>query len=99
LETTKEKNIEKLQVFGDSKMVIVWASEKISIQNPSMATIVRDIKLNYRAFGRLSFHHILWELNTKANELSKEALELPNGAFGYYEFMDGTGIEALEFHL
>jgi len=47
----------------------------------------------------LSFHHILREFNTKANELSKEALELQNGAFGFYKFFEGQEIEAMEFHL
>jgi hypothetical protein len=31
--------------------------------------------------------------------MSKEALLLPVGAFGYYEFMDGEDIEAMEFRL
>jgi hypothetical protein len=39
------------------------------------------------------------ELNTKVDELSTEALELPNGAFGYYEFMDGIETKAMEFRL
>jgi hypothetical protein len=34
----------------------------------------------------ISFNHILCELNVKADELSKEALSLPVGAMGLYEF-------------
>jgi hypothetical protein len=37
------------------------------------------------------------ELNTKEDELSKEALLLPVGVFGYYEFLEGEEIEAMEF--
>jgi hypothetical protein len=41
----------------------------------------------------------LRELNFKVDELSKEALSLPTGAFGYYEFMDGEETKAMEFRL
>jgi hypothetical protein len=47
----------------------------------------------------LSFQHILRELNVKADELSKEALQLQRGAFGYYEYFEGTETEAMEFRL
>jgi hypothetical protein len=33
LETTKKKDIRKLQVMGDSKLVIDWAKGKFSFQN------------------------------------------------------------------
>lgn len=99
LEAEKEKNVTKLQVFGYSKMAIDWANGKISMQNPNLATIMRDIKLNFRAFEQLTFHHILRELNTKADELSKEALELPNGPFSFYEFHEGIESESMEFQL
>jgi hypothetical protein len=39
------------------------------------------------------------ELNSKADELFKETLELQNGTFGFYEYFDGTETEAMEFHL
>lgn len=41
---------------------------------------------NSRAFDWLSFHHILREYNSNVDELSKEVLELQNGAFGFYKF-------------
>jgi ribonuclease HI len=99
LETTKEKNLTKLQVFGDSKLVIDWARGLNNIQNPRLASILRDIKLTFRDFEWNSFQHILRELNTKADGLSKEALQLQKGAFGFYEFFEGTETEAMEFRL
>jgi ribonuclease HI len=72
LETAKEKNMTKLQVFGDSKLVIDWERGQNNIQNPRLASILRDIKLTFRNFEWLSFQHILRELNTKADELSKK---------------------------
>jgi hypothetical protein len=47
----------------------------------------------------LSFHHILRELNAKVDEISKEALQLKRGAFGHYEYFDGTETKAMEFRV
>jgi hypothetical protein len=79
--------------------VIDWAQGKISIQNINLSTVMRDVRLTYQSFEWLSFHHILRELNSKADELSKEALQLQRGAFRYYEYFDGTETEAMEFRL
>jgi ribonuclease HI len=81
LETTKKKDIRKLQVMGDSKLVIDWAKGKISFQNINLANILRDMRLSFQSFDWLSFQHILRELNVKAYELSKEDLQLQRGAF------------------
>ena len=64
-----------------------------------LAPLFNDIKLAYQSFKWLSFSHILRKLNGKVNELSKEALSLPPGAFGLYEFIDGEEIKAMEFHV
>jgi len=76
LKKTKQKDIRKLQVMGDSKLVIDWAKGKFFIQNITLANILRDIRLSFQSFDWLSFQHILRELNVKVDELSKEALQL-----------------------
>jgi hypothetical protein len=58
---------------------------------------MREIQLAFQSFECLSFHHILRELNNKADKLSKEALQLQRGSFDFYEYFDGTKIEAMEF--
>jgi hypothetical protein len=77
-------------VFNESKLVIDWERGQNNILNPRLASILRDIKLTFKNFECLSFQHILRELNTKENELSKEALQLQKGAFGFYEFFKGA---------
>lgn len=99
LETAKQKDVRKLQVLGDSKLVIDWAKWKISIQNINLANIMRDIRLSFQSFDWLSFQHILRELYVKADKLSKEVLQLQRGAFGYYKYFEGTETEAMEFRL
>jgi ribonuclease HI len=66
LETTKEKNVSKLQVMGDSKLVIDWANGKIFVQDIRTQNILRDIKLACHSFEWISFLHILRELNIKS---------------------------------
>jgi hypothetical protein len=43
------------------------------------------------------FHHVLRELNVKADELSKEALLLPSAACGVYEYINGEETKEMEF--
>jgi len=78
-------------------MVIDWVQGKINIQNIKLDLIMRDIKLTFQSFAWMSFHHILRELNSKNDELSKKALDLHNGTFIYYECFDGVETKAMQF--
>jgi ribonuclease HI len=89
LEMEKTKDVRKLQVLGDSKLVIDWARQKNEVQDIGLATIMRDIKLAFQYFEWLKFQHVLRELNVKESDLSKEALLIPTDAFGFYEYFDG----------
>jgi len=99
LEAIIKQDVRKLQVMGDSKLVIEWAKHKANVHDVRLNPLLRDIKLSYQSFECLYFNHILLELNGKANDLSKEALQLPARAFGYYEFVAGEEKEAMEFRL
>jgi hypothetical protein len=61
--------------------------------------LLHDILLSLNTLGRYSCHHILRELNEKADALSKEALELPSGACGIYEYIEGEELVSMEFQL
>jgi ribonuclease HI len=97
LETKKSKDVRKLQVMGDSKLVIDWVRQKNEVQDLTLATLMRDIRLDSYYFEWLDFHHIPREINEKANALSKEALLLPSGAFGVYKYFDGVETKAMKF--
>jgi ribonuclease HI len=99
LEAAKENDIQRLRVFVDSKMVIDWAMNKINIQNIRLEPIMREIRETFNSFSWLSFHHILRELNSKADKLSKDAVLLNPGTFSLYEFHDGVETEAMEVRL
>lgn len=99
LEVAKRKDLRKLQVLGDSKLVIDWAQGKVNVQNTKLANVLREIKLAFQSFKWLSFHHVLRELNSKANELSEEALELQKRAFEFYEYFEGIETKAMKLWL
>jgi ribonuclease HI len=92
----KEKDLRKLQVMGDSKLVIKWAQGRVNIPNIHLSNILRDIRLTFQDFEWMSLHHIPRELNSKANELSKDALEIHSGTYVYYEYKEGVEAETAE---
>lgn len=57
-EAAVKKDIKKLQVLGDSKLVIEWAKQKVNVQDIRLEPLLRDIKLSYQSFEWLSFSHI-----------------------------------------
>jgi hypothetical protein len=90
LETTIKKDVKKFQVLGDLKLVIDWVHQNIITQDVRLEPLLWDIKLTFQSFEWLSFSHILHELNQKYDEISKEDLTFPIGAFGLYQFHDGV---------
>jgi hypothetical protein len=79
--------------------LLIGHRQKSSAQDIILASLLRDIKLAYQSFEWLSFSHILRELKEKVDELSKDALSLPIGSFGYYEFIEAKEVQAMEFRL
>jgi hypothetical protein len=89
--------VKKLQVIRDLKLVIDWARKKKMAQDTRLEPILRGIKFVFLSFELLSFNHNFRELNKKEDELSKEALLLPTGSFGFYEFLEGVETQSIEF--
>jgi hypothetical protein len=50
LEIKKGKGLRKFQVLGDCKLVFDWAQDKVSIQNTKLATVMREIMLEFQSF-------------------------------------------------
>lgn len=88
-----------MQVFGDSKLVIDQANGKASISNVSLTSLISDASFQINQFDWISFQHVLRELNTIADNLSKEALQLPKGTSGYHELVDGEEARTMESRL
>jgi hypothetical protein len=70
-------SIKKLQILGDSKVVIDWLNHRGRLQAISIeGWKLRTMDLT-TLFQEISFHHIFREFNKEADQLSKQALLEP----------------------
>jgi hypothetical protein len=88
-----------VQVLGDSRVAIDWENGLVQLQVVRLQPLLVQIHsfLSYLEWS--SFSHIYKELNTLVDELSKEALELEEGAFIFQEYFEGHLCEEMSFLL
>ena len=67
----RRKSLDKIQIFGDSQLVINWASGRYQILNLELAMIPRDVNRLTDCFVYVSFTHIYRERNSFADALAK----------------------------
>jgi hypothetical protein len=60
-------------------------------------SLLRDISETLISFEWISFNHIYKELNTKSDQVSKEALTFLTCTFGIYEFLNNDETKSMEF--
>ena len=65
-------NYKQLQIFGDSELVINWASGKYRIQNILLEQILLEVHRLADLFENVHFMHIFREKNTIADKLAKD---------------------------
>jgi ribonuclease HI len=92
-------NLRKIQIFGDSKSVVEWEKGKNQMHVLRARNLMEQIKSFLSSMEWFSISHIPISLNTQADELSKEALELDKGTFIVQEFYDGNLLEEMIFCL
>lgn len=63
-----------------------------------LKNLLQEILLSLEKFQQSEFVHIYRELNVKADELSKEALQMQVGTFYFLEFVDMEEVDAMAFH-
>jgi ribonuclease HI len=72
-------SISKLQVLGDSKVIINWLNNKGNLCVSALEGWKQRISLLKEKFFITNFYHILREFNKVADEQSKKALLEPEG--------------------
>ena len=83
------KNINTIQIFGDSLNVINWINGKASCQNQILKTIVDEIISLKNFFNRFSLCHIYRDRNEEADQLSKAGLQQALGSWTVEENIQG----------
>ena len=76
-----QHNFKHLQIFGDSQLVINWASGKYRIQNILLEQILLEVHRLADLFDNVHFMHIYRERNYLANSLAKDGSNVLCGSW------------------
>ena len=96
LSLSLDKNLKKLQIFGDSQLVINWATGKYCIQNVQLAQILMEIHRLVDMFDSVSFMHIYRERNSYADILAKEGANVLSGSWQISEHKEAERFETIK---
>jgi len=80
--------IVSIQVFGDSKVIVDWATGCLEIQVITLVHWCQRTKSLISSFSEITFQHIFRELNSVADGLSKKAVGLQAGLLHFEELKD-----------
>ena len=83
-----ERNCKKLQVFGDSMVVINWINKTQRCRNSSLDTLYEEVNKILTNFESISFNHVYRERNMEADKLSKARLNLQWGSWKIIEIKE-----------
>lgn len=92
-------HVRKLQVFGNSRVVIDWINGSAGCQVRRLRPLMRQVREFIENMDWFNCKHILHDLNEEADILSKEALVLDEGDFVLQEFQDDQFISEYNIRL
>ena len=67
-----EKGVQKLQIFGDSMIIINWINQTQRCHNIHLTPILKEAAQLKSTFNQISFSHIFREQNQEVDTCSKE---------------------------
>jgi ribonuclease HI len=89
LHCAKLHNVDSLQIFGYSKLVIDWISCTMVVEDLELVSIGVLLKKVSETFHDISFKHVYYENNAKVDHLSKEALAMAEFSLSLKENSNG----------
>ena len=87
LSVSKVMGIPLHSLYGDSLVIISWATGKGTLNLPHLRHWCDDIRELFHNFPDMIMKHIYREHNKIADSLSKNALSLDSGFGNFQEFM------------
>jgi ribonuclease HI len=87
LKSDLDKAIDKLQVLGDSSMVINWMKGSLQVQNDSLLPLAQQLKAISNQFIWVNYTHIYREHNEIADQLSKRDFIYLNFMVSWKKYM------------
>ena len=88
-----------LHIFGDSSVIINWASNKATLSSLELDHWCDNIRHLFNCFLYLDIQHVYRERNQRANGLSQNALALAPGQCSFIEIYDDIIMESGDFQL
>ena len=88
--------MDKIQIFGDSQLVINWAFGKYRLLNIELAMILQDVHRFTDSFEYVSFKHIYRERNSIADALAKAGGRILEG---FWDIKEQRGDDIVETFL
>ena len=88
--------MDKIQVFGDSQLVINWASGKYRLMNLELAMILQEVNKLTDSFDYVVFKHIYRERNSAADALAKAGGRILEGSWSIMEHQADEVVETFQ---
>jgi ribonuclease HI len=79
LKTAVEQKVKRLQILGDSKVVLDWVSGRSRFHNFPLRPVMDIIQRLKGEMEELTYIHIYREFNHREDNLSKEAITVQEG--------------------
>ena len=92
----RRHSLDKIQIFGDSQLVINWAAGKFRLLNIELALILRDVISIADYFDTVSFRHVYREWNTAADALAKAGGRILEGSWSITEHRPDAVVETFQ---
>ena len=70
-----EKGVKRLEVFGDSLLIINQMNRKWECRHKGLRLIFDEVNVMVRSFDSITFNHVPRERNAIADSLANEAMD------------------------
>ena len=70
LNLSKEMNVESLEIYSDSQLIIYQIADDYQVQGEKMASYIQKAKDLLKSFRSYSIHQVLRSQNAKADALA-----------------------------
>ena len=90
-----ERGCKRLQIFGDSMIVINWINKVQNCRNITLAALYEEVHGLITTFDVITCRHVFRERNNEAGKLSKEGLNMEAGT---WKFLEQRETEVYEFY-
>ena len=85
-----ERNYKKIQIFGDSSVIINWINKTQKCRNLSLSALFEEAFRHLSHFYFITCKHVYKERNKEADRLSKTGLELEMGTWRILEWKEAV---------